>query len=57
MSAICRLSAPLAVSIFSASVAIADPTTIGAVDKVQAQVEATQAGRTRALVVNSDEPS
>jgi hypothetical protein len=54
LSAICRLSVPLAASIFRASVAIADPMTIGGVDKVQAQVEATQAGQTRALVVNSD---
>jgi hypothetical protein len=53
-SAICRLSVPLAASIFRASVAIADPMTIGAVDKVQAQVEATQAGQTRGLVVKSD---
>jgi hypothetical protein len=28
--------------------------TVGAVDKVQAQVEATQAGQTRALVVKSE---
>jgi hypothetical protein len=51
-SAICRLSVPLAASIFRASIAVAEPTTVGAVDKVQAQVEATQAGQTRALVVN-----
>ena len=53
-SAICRLSVPLAASIFRASVAVAEPITVGAVDKVQAQVEATQAGQTRALVVKSD---
>ena len=53
-SAICRLSVPLAASIFRASVAIAEPMTIGGVDKVQAQVEATQAGQTRPLVVSSD---
>jgi hypothetical protein len=53
-SAIRRLSVPLAATILRASVAIAEPTTVGAVDKVQAQVEATQAGQTRALVVNSD---
>jgi hypothetical protein len=53
-SAICRLSVALAVSIFSANVAIAEPIAVGAVDKVQAQVEATQAGQTRPLVVSSD---
>jgi hypothetical protein len=53
-SAICRLSVPLAASILRASVGVAQPITVGAVDKVQAQVEATQAGQTRALVVNSD---
>ena len=53
-SAICRLSVLLAASIFRASIAIAEPTTVGAVDKVQAQVEATQAGQTRALVVKSE---
>jgi len=54
MSAVRRWSASLAVSIFSASVAVGEPTTVGAVDKVQAQVDATQAGRTRTLAVNSD---
>jgi hypothetical protein len=54
LSAICRLSAPLAVCIFAASVAVAETTTVGAVDKVQAHVNATQAGQTRALVINSD---
>jgi hypothetical protein len=53
-SAICRLSAPLVVSIVRASIAVAETVTVGAVDKVQAQVEATQAGQTRPLVVNSD---
>ena len=53
-SAMCRLSVPLAASIFRASVAVAEPITVGAVDKVQAQVEATQAGQTRALVIKSD---
>ena len=53
-SAICRLSVPLAASILRASVGVAQPITVGAVDKVQAQVEATQAGQTRPLVVNSD---
>jgi len=38
MSAICRLSVPLAVSIFGASVAVAETTTVGSVDKVQAHV-------------------
>ena len=54
LSAICRLSVPLAASIFRASIAVAEPITVGAVDKVQAQVEATQAGQTRGLVVKSD---
>jgi hypothetical protein len=54
MLAICRLWALLVVSIFGASIAVGEPITIGAVDKVQAQVEATQAGQTRPLVVNSD---
>jgi len=54
MTAVRRWSASLAVSIFSASVAVGEPTTVGAVDKVQAQVDATQAGRTRTLAVNSD---
>ena len=53
-SAICRLSVPLAASIFRASIAVAETTTVGAVDKVQAQVEATQAGQTRPLGVKSD---
>jgi hypothetical protein len=53
-SAICRLSVPLAASILRASVGVAQPITVGAVDKVQAQVEATQAGQTRALGVKSE---
>jgi hypothetical protein len=44
----------LAVGIFAASAALAELTTVGAVDKVQARVDATQAGQTRPLVVNSD---
>jgi hypothetical protein len=51
MSAICRLLAPLVASIFRASLAVAEPMTIGAVDKVQAHVDATQAGETRALTI------
>ena len=54
LSAICRLSTPLAVSIFGANVALAETTTVGAVDKVQSHVDATQLGQTRALVINSD---
>ena len=54
MLVICRLSVPFAASIFRASIAVADPMTVGAVDKVQAQVEATQAGQTRGLVVKSE---
>src|SRR6478609_1587709 len=53
-SAICRLSVPLAASIFGAGVAIAEPMAVGAVDRVQAHVDATQAGQTRPLVINSD---
>ena len=53
-SAICRFSVPLAARILRASVAVAQPITVGDVDKVQAEVEATQAGQTRPLVVNSD---
>jgi hypothetical protein len=54
MSAICRLSVPLAVIIFNPGVAVAEPLTVGAVDKVQAHVDATQTGQTRPLVINSD---
>jgi hypothetical protein len=54
MLAICRLWALLAASILSASVAVAETTTVGAVDKVQAHVDATQFGQTRPLVVKSD---
>jgi hypothetical protein len=54
MSVICRLPILITVSIFGASAAVADTTTVGAVDKVQARVDATQAGQTRALVINSD---
>jgi len=52
--AICRLSVPLAVSIFRASIAVAETATVGTVDKVQAHVEAMQAGQTRGLVIKSD---
>jgi hypothetical protein len=48
------LSALLAASIVGASVAVAEPMAVGAVDKVQAHVDATQAGETRALAANSD---
>ena len=48
------MSVPLAASVFRASIAVAETTTVGAVDKVQAQVEATQAGQTRGLVVKSE---
>jgi hypothetical protein len=53
-SGICRLSIPLAASIFRASIAGAETEIVGAVDKVQAHVDATQVGQTRALVVNSE---
>jgi hypothetical protein len=39
----------LAASIVGASLAVAEPTTDGAVDKVQAHVDATQAWETLAL--------
>jgi hypothetical protein len=54
MRAIPRLSASLAVLVFSAGVAAAEPAIIGAVDKVQARVDATQAGQIRSLELNSD---
>ena len=54
MLVICRLEVLVAVCIFGASVAVAEPMTVGGVDKVQAQVEATQAGQTRGLVVKSE---
>jgi hypothetical protein len=41
-------------SIFRASIAVAETATLGADDKVQAHVEATQAGQTRALGVKSE---
>jgi hypothetical protein len=53
-SAICRLPVPLAASILRASVGVAQPITVGAVDKIQAQVEATHAGQTRPLAIGSD---
>ena len=49
-----RFSALLPVLVFGASGAVAQTTTVGAVDKVQSHVDATQAGQTRALAVNSD---
>ena len=54
MSALCRMAGALALSILSVDVAGAEPTAVGAVDKVQARVDATQAGETRPLAVNSD---
>jgi hypothetical protein len=54
MSAISRISVPLAACILVAGIAVAEPMDIGAVDKVQAHVDATQAGQTRPLVINSD---
>jgi hypothetical protein len=54
MSAIGRISASLAFCIVGAGVSVADPTSIGAVDQVQAEVDATQDGRTRALAASSD---
>jgi hypothetical protein len=53
-SEISRLWVPLAASIFRASIAVGEPITVGAVDKVQADVEAAQAGQTRASVVKSE---
>lgn len=54
MRAVQRLSASLAVCIVSAGAALAEPMAVGVVDKVQAEVQATQAGETRALAVASD---
>jgi hypothetical protein len=54
MLVICRLLAPVAVCIFVANVAVAEPMTVGAVDKIQAQVEGTQAGQTRGWVSNRE---
>ena len=53
LSTASRLSAALALFIVGAGVAVADTASVGAVDKVQAEVAATQAGQTRALGVNS----
>ena len=49
-----RFSALLAACVFGTSAAVTETTTVGAVDKVQSHVDATQAGQTRALAVNSD---
>ena len=54
MSALRSLSAALAVFLIGAGVAVAAPASVGAVDKVQAQADATFAGQTRALAVKSD---
>jgi hypothetical protein len=54
MARLRRLSAISIVGILTVGVAAAEPIAIGAVDRVQAQVDATQAGETRALVANSD---
>src|SRR6476620_11184166 len=54
MSAISRISAPLNAWILGTGVAVAEPITVGAVDRVQLHVDATQAGQTRPLVINSD---
>jgi hypothetical protein len=48
------LSPLLAVGILTASAALSEPVTIGTVDRVQAHVDATQAGQTRTLAVSSD---
>src|SRR5215475_8968924 len=53
-SAICRFLASVTMYTFTAGVALADTMTVGNVDKVQAQVEATQAGQKRAMAVGSD---
>ena len=49
-----RLQAVLVIGVCATGVAAAEPIAIGAVDRVQAQVDATQAGQTRALIANSD---
>ena len=53
-SAICRFLAPVAICTFTANVVLADTTTVGNVDKVQAQVDATQAGQKRAMAMGSE---
>ena len=49
-----RFSALLAVCVFGTNATGAETTIVGAVDKVQSHVDATQNGQTRALAVNSD---
>jgi len=49
-----RLVAVLALVLASAALARAEPVAIGSVDKVQAEAEATLAGRTRPLAASSD---
>jgi hypothetical protein len=53
-SAICRSFATAAMCFCAIDVARAETSTIGSVDKVQAQVDAVQAGQTRALAVDSE---
>lgn len=54
MSALRSLSAALAACIVCAGVALAEPATVGAVDRVQPRADATLAGQTRTLAVDSD---
>src|SRR5215471_6273451 len=53
-SIFCRFLAPAAICAFTANVALADVVTVGNVDKVQAQVDATQSGQKREMAVGSD---
>jgi len=53
-SAICRFLVPVTVCTFTAGAVLADTMTVGNVDKVQAQVDATQAGQKRAMAIGSD---
>src|SRR5215469_10717011 len=53
-SAFCGSLAAVAICAFTADVVLADTITVGNVDKVQAQVDATQAGQKRAMAVGSD---
>lgn len=53
-STICASLAAIAICSFTADVVLADTITVGNVDKVQAQVDATQAGQKRAMAIGSD---
>ncbi|HEY6256261.1 MAG TPA: FecR family protein [Xanthobacteraceae bacterium] len=54
LSGICRIFVAFAICVCGTGVAFAEVTTVGSVDKVQAQVDATQAGHKRAMLVGAD---